>query len=29
MATEAGIDIALFWNGRAKRYDLCWPNEIP
>jgi len=29
MATEAGIDIALFWNGRAKRYEVCWPNEIP
>lgn len=29
MATEAGIDIALFWNARANRYDVCWPNEIP
>lgn len=27
MATEAGIDIALFWN--ANRYDVCWPEEIP
>lgn len=27
MATEAGIDIALFWNGR--RYEVCWPNETP
>lgn len=29
MATEAGIDIALFWNASANRYDVCWPNEIP
>lgn len=29
MSTEAGIDIALFWDGRAKAYDVCWPNEIP
>lgn len=27
MATEAGIDIALFWN--AGRYEVCWPEEIP
>lgn len=27
MATEAGIDIALFWN--AGRYEVCWPAEIP
>lgn len=29
MATEASIDIALFWNAGANRYDVCWPNEIP
>ena len=29
MATEAGIDIALFWNAGANSYDVCWPNEIP
>ena len=29
MSTEAGIDIALFWDGRAKAYGVCWPNEIP
>ena len=29
MATEAGIDIALFWNAGINRYDVCWPNEIP
>lgn len=29
MSTEAGIDIALFWDGRAKAYDVCWPNEVP
>lgn len=29
MSTEAGIDIALFWDGRANAYDVCWPNEIP
>lgn len=29
MATEAGIDIALFWNAHANCYDVCWPNEIP
>lgn len=29
MATEAGIDIALFWNAGTNRYDVCWPNEIP
>lgn len=23
MATEAGIDIALFWNAGANRYDVC------
>lgn len=27
LATEAGIDIALFWN--AGRYEVCWPEEIP
>ena len=27
MATEAGIDIALFWN--ANRFEVCWPEEIP
>lgn len=27
MATDAGIDIALFWN--AGRYEVCWPEEIP
>ncbi|MGE3744294.1 MAG: hypothetical protein AB7G25_01030 [Sphingomonadaceae bacterium] len=27
MATEAGIDIALFWN--AGHYEVCWPDEIP
>lgn len=27
MATEAGIDIALFWN--SSRYEVCWPEEIP
>jgi len=27
MATEAGIDIALFWN--LSRYEVCWPEEIP
>lgn len=27
MATEAGIDIALFWG--AGRYEVCWPNEAP
>lgn len=27
MATEAGIDIALFWN--KSRYEVCWPEEIP
>ena len=29
MSTEAGIDIALFWNASAHRYDVCWPNEVP
>jgi hypothetical protein len=27
MATEAGIDIALFWN--ADQFEVCWPDEIP
>ncbi len=27
MATEAGIDIALFWD--ASRFEICWPEEIP
>lgn len=27
MATDAGIDIALFW--KAGRYEVCWPAEIP
>lgn len=27
MATEAGIDIALFWN--AEQFEVCWPDEIP
>lgn len=27
MTTDAGIDIALFWN--ANRFEVCWPQEIP
>lgn len=27
MATEAGIDIALFWN--VDHFEVCWPDEIP
>lgn len=27
MTTEAGIDIALFWN--ASRFAICWPDDIP
>ncbi|WP_374614783.1 hypothetical protein [Sphingorhabdus sp.] len=29
MATDAGIDVALFWNTNANRYEVCWPEEIP
>jgi hypothetical protein len=27
MATEAGIDIALFWS--VDHFEVCWPEEIP